>query len=111
MCYTTYPTTRRNPGDWWAVCKIKARAVVEVPEMDVITTPSRVPVFQENLMEIHPINPVADDGPQTLIAEDGNYIDIDDTHDEENEQDLIVESNEDDEELEGDDMFDISDDE
>ena len=77
VCYTTYPTTRRNPDDWWVICKIKARSVVEVPETDVIVTPSHVPAFQDNIVEIHPINPVADDGPQTLIAEDGNYLDID----------------------------------
>ena len=111
VCYITYPTTRRNPGDWWAVCKIKARGVVEVPVMDVIITPSRALAFQENLMKIHPINPLADDGPHTLIAKDGSYLDIDDTHvEEDNEQELIVESDEDDEELDGDDLFDISDD-
>ena len=61
-------------------------------------------------MEIHPINLVADDGPQTLIAEDGNYLDIDDAHvEEDNEQELIVKSDED-EELDGDDLFDISND-
>ena len=110
VCYTTYPTTRRNPGDWWAICKIKARSIVEVPETDVIVTPSHVLAFQENIVEIHPINPVADDGPQTLIGEDGNYLDIDDAHvEEDNEQELIVESYED-EELDGDDLFDISDD-
>ena len=51
-----------------------------------------------------------DDGPQTLIGEDENYLDIDDAHvEEDNEQELIVESDED-EELDGDDLFDISDD-
>ena len=79
--------------------------------MDVIITPSRALAFQENLMKIHPINPLADDGTHTLIAEDGNYLDIDDTHvEEDNEQELIVESDEDEEELDGDDLFDISDD-
>ena len=98
------------PGDWWAICKIKARSIVEVPETDVIVTPSQVPAFQENIVEIHPINPVADDGPQTLIGEDGNYLDINDAHvEEDNDQELIVESDED-EELDGDDLFDISDD-
>ena len=54
---------------------------------------------------------MADDGPHTLIAKDGSYLDIDDTHvEEDNEQELIVESDEDDEELDGDDLFDISDD-
>ena len=58
----------------------------------------------------HPINPVVDDGPQTFIAEDGNYLDIDDAHvEEDNEQELIVESDKD-EELDGDDLFDIFDD-
>ena len=110
VCYTTYPTIRRNPGDWWAICKIKARSVVEVAETDVIVTPSHVSAFQENIVEIHPINLVADDGPQTLIGEDGNYLDIDDAHvEEDNEQELIVESDED-EELDRDDLFDISDD-
>ena len=110
VCYTTYPTTRRNPNDWWAICKIKARLVIEVPKTDVIVTPSHVLAFQEKSLEIHPINPVANDGPQTLIGEDGNYLDIHDAHVEEaNEQELIVESYED-EELDGDDLFDISDD-
>ena len=77
--------------------------------MDVIVTPSHVPAFQENIVKIHPINHMADDGPQTLIVEDGNYLDIDDAHVEDNEQELIVESDED-EELDGDDLFDISDD-
>ena len=45
VCYTTYSTTRRNSSDWWAICKIKARSVVEVPETDVIVTPSHVPAF------------------------------------------------------------------
>ena len=45
-----------------------------------------------------------------MIAEYGNYLDIDDAHvEEDNEQELIVESDED-EELDGDDLFDISDD-
>ena len=61
-------------------------------------------------MEIHLINPIADDGPQILIAKYGNYLDIYDAHvEEDNEQELIVESYED-EELDGDDLFDISDD-
>ena len=110
VCYTTYPTTRRNSSDWWAICKIKARSVVEVLETDVKVTPSHVHAFQENIVEIHPINPMADDGRQTLIAEDGNYLDIDDAHvEEDNEQELIVESDGG-EELDGDDLFDISDD-
>ena len=110
VCYTTSPTTRRNHGDWWAICKIKARSVVEVPETDVKVTPSHVLAFQENIVEIHLINLVVDDGPQTLIAEDGNYLDINDAHvEEDNEQELIVESDED-EELDGDDLFDISND-
>ena len=61
-------------------------------------------------MEIHPINLVVNVGPQTLMVEDGNYLDIDDAHvEEDNEQELIVESDED-EELDGDDLFDISND-
>ena len=61
-------------------------------------------------MEIHLINPVVDDGPQTLSGEDGNCLNIDDAHvEEDNDQELIVESDED-EELDGDDLFDISDD-
>ena len=45
-----------------------------------------------------------------MIAEDGNYLDIDDAHaEEDNKQKLIIESYED-EELDGDDLFDISDD-
>ena len=106
VCYANYPTTRRNRNDWWAVCKIKARTLIEDPQSDMIVPPSSVPAFQENLMEFHPINLVADDGPQTLTAEDGNSVDIDETHTEEdNEEDLIVESDEDDEELSGDDFF------
>ena len=66
-----------------SICKIKSRSVVEVPEMNVKVTPSHVPAFQKNIVGIHPINPMIDDGPQTLIAEDGNYLDIDDAHVEE----------------------------
>ena len=58
-------------------------------------------------MKFHTINLVADDGPQTLTAEDENSVDIDETHaEEDNEEDLIVEFDEDNEELFGDDFFD-----
>ena len=105
-----YPTTRRNSNDWWVVYKIKARTLIEVSKSNVIVPQSSVLAFQENLMEFHPINLVADDGPQTLTIEDGNSVDIDETHvEEDSEEDLIVESDEDNEKLSGDDFFDSSD--
>ena len=106
--YTTYPSVRKNPSDWWAVSKIKARAVVEVPEPSLSTSISTVIAFQEDVVEMHAIEILADDEPQRLIAEDNNYIDIDDMDNEEDDEpEIEIESEEDEE----DDQFDDSDNE
>ncbi|OIT29979.1 hypothetical protein A4A49_45104 [Nicotiana attenuata] len=38
--YTTYPSLRRDKSEWWAVCKVKARGLVDMPPSSSQSTPT-----------------------------------------------------------------------
>ena len=80
--------------------KIKARVVVEVPEPSSTTSISTINAFQEDVVEMHEIQNLADDEPQRLIAEDDNYIDIDDMDNEDDDEpEIEIESDDDDDQF------------
>ncbi|XP_049392822.1 uncharacterized protein LOC125857182 [Solanum stenotomum] len=35
--YATYPSLRRDKSDWWAVCKTKARCIVDMPPSSLVS--------------------------------------------------------------------------
>ena len=101
--YASYPSTRKNMCNWWAVCKIKARGVVEVAETSKILL-SNAGAFQEDVIENHYIDIAADKEPQSLVDHSCPLVDIDDIELEENEEvELEIESDEEYEELDDDD--------
>ena len=101
--YASYPSTRKNMCNWWAVCKIKARGVVEVAETSKILL-SNAGAFQEDVIENHCIDITTDKEPQSLVDHSCPFVDIDDIELEENEEvELEIESDEEYEELDDDD--------
>ena len=101
--YASYPSTRKNMCNWWAVCKIKARGVVEVAETSKILL-SNAGAFQEDVIENHYIDIAADKEPQSLVDHSCPFVEIDDIELEENEEvELEIESDEEYEELDDDD--------
>lgn len=86
VSYTTYPSLRRNKSDWWAVFKIKARSVVELPEVRETTALSRDAPFQQDEMEVPSIQIDADDAQQSLNDPSGTLIEIDDEEVEDEEE-------------------------
>ena len=79
--FISYPSLRRDSTDWLAVCKIKARSVVEVAEVaDMNVLPSDVMPFQEDVIEQREIHHVdIDHIPQTLNDANGGFVDIEET--------------------------------
>nr|GMD57337.1 uncharacterized protein LOC109179592 [Ipomoea batatas] len=83
--YCTYPSLRRNKLDWWAVCKIKAKSNVEVPESSISTEESLIPApLQEETTDNHDLvqideDPLHLDDPSCGVIEpDGEHSDIED---------------------------------
>nr|GLL45078.1 uncharacterized protein LOC109179592 [Ipomoea trifida] len=83
--YCTYPSLRRDKLDWWAVCKIKARSNVEVPESSISTEDSLIPPpFQEETTDNHDLVQIdedllhLDDPNGGVIELDGEHGDIED---------------------------------
>ena len=100
--YASYPSTRKNMVNWWAVCKIKARAIVEVAETST-TLLSNAGAFQEDVIENHHIDIEADKEPQSLVDQ-SSFVEIDNIELEENEElELEIESDEEYEVLDDDD--------
>nr|GMD58980.1 uncharacterized protein LOC109179592 [Ipomoea batatas] len=83
--YCTYPSLRRNKLDWWAVCKIKAKSNVEVPESSISTEESLIPApLQEETTDNHDLVQIdedplhLDDPSGGVIEPDGEHSDIED---------------------------------
>ena len=75
--YCPYPSLRRDRADWWVVNKIKARAVVEIPQSSgIIHPPPKAQPFQEDDMQFHVIV-VASNEPMSLVDPNGAVIQID----------------------------------
>ena len=53
--YVPYPSLRRAQTDWITACKIKARAVVEMPELSKKTSSMPELAFQDNEINLHKI--------------------------------------------------------
>nr|GME09613.1 uncharacterized protein LOC109179592 [Ipomoea batatas] len=78
--YCTYPSLRRDKLDWWAVCKIKARSNVEVPESSISTEDSLIPApFQEETTDNHELVQI-DEDPLHLDDPNGGVIELDGEH-------------------------------
>ncbi|XP_060182337.1 uncharacterized protein LOC132612000 [Lycium barbarum] len=62
----TYPTLKRTGNEWLAVCKIKARLVVDVPNIAEQPHTLSDPAFQEDDSQVHEIDCNANEILQTL---------------------------------------------
>ena len=77
MYYCPYPSLRCDRVDWWVVNKIKAQAVVEIPQSSgIIHPPLEAQPFQEDDMKFHAIEVVSDE-PMSLVNPNGVVIQID----------------------------------
>ena len=72
--YVPYPSLRRAQTDWIAVCKIKARAVVEMPELSKKTSSMSELAFQDNEINLHQIEVVEDNDLGLLNDPNGGDI-------------------------------------
>ncbi|XP_050238240.2 uncharacterized protein LOC126687726 [Mercurialis annua] len=61
--YLPYPSKKRDKKDWWAVCKIKARSELDMPE-------TTVPAFQDDSAK-HPLDVITNDDPTNLVDPNG----------------------------------------
>lgn len=86
--YCPYPSLKQSTKDWWDVCKIKARANVEVS--DESSSSIVPPPFQEDEMPL--ITSVVVDDDMTRVHPDGTLIDIEEADDESVEDDELSES-------------------
>ena len=90
--FASYPTLKRNVNDWLAVCKIKARGIVEVPKSNA----SDMMAFQEDVSDQHGIDAALDDRHQSLNDENYSFIYMDNIEIEKNaELALQIEDGED----------------
>ena len=95
MYFASYPTLKRNVNDWLAVCKIKARGIVEVPKSNACL-PSDMMAFQEDVSDQHGIDAALDDRHQSLNDENYSFIYMDNIEIEKNaELALQIEDGED----------------
>ena len=93
--FASYPTLKRNVNDWLAVCKIKARGIVEVPKSNACL-PSDMMAFQEDVSDQHGIDATLDDRHQSLNKENGSFVYMDNIEIEKNaELALQIEDDED----------------
>ena len=81
-------------SNWWAVCKIKARGLVEVAASST-TLLSNARAFKEDGIEEHQIDVHATEDPRSLVDSSCSFVEIDDVELEENDEaEHIVESDE-----------------
>ena len=93
--FASYPTLKRNVNDWLAVCKIKARGIVEVPKSNACLS-SDMMAFQEDVSDQHGIDAALDDRHQSLNDENGSFVYMDNIEIEKNaELALQIEDGED----------------
>lgn len=107
--FASYPTLKRNATDWLAVCKIKARSIMEVSDSNACM-PSDVMAFQEDVCDQHGINTETDDRHQSLNDVNGSFIDIDDTQIEKTVEPNLQIEDDDDEDIDVEQEFDDDDD-
>ena len=81
--FASYPTLKRNVNDWLAICKIKARGIVEVPKSNACL-PSDMMAFQEDVSDQHGIDAALDDRHQSLNDENCSFVHMDNTEIEKN---------------------------
>ena len=75
--YCPYPSFRRDRADWWVVNKIKAQAIVEIPQSSrIIRPPPEAQPFQDDDMKFHAME-VASNEPMSLVNPNGAVIQID----------------------------------
>ena len=95
--YTKYPSLKKNAHEWWAVCKIKARSIVEVPESSERTLSSHAEAFQVDDVDVNEISIHLDEGAHSLVDPSGLLVDIDGEEVDEDEPELEVPSNDEEE--------------
>ncbi|OMO87017.1 hypothetical protein CCACVL1_09317, partial [Corchorus capsularis] len=72
VCYTSYPSKRRERRDWWAVCKIKARSRFHIPSNEEDKQFEKVDGFyQDDESTSFNVLPNLElDDPNVLVSED-----------------------------------------
>ena len=98
--YVPYPSLRRAQTDWIVVCKIKAREVVEMPELSKKTSSMSKLAFQDNEINLHQLEVVEDNDLGLLNDPNGGDIGSDVGDDEiesEDELEHVLESESEDE--------------
>lgn len=73
--YTAYPTKRRS-NEWLAVCQIKSRSTIEMP--NTIQSTQNHEAFQNEEVERHSIDSQIQLIPQLLVDVNLNYEELDD---------------------------------
>ncbi|KAH0660953.1 hypothetical protein KY289_029701 [Solanum tuberosum] len=73
--FETYPSVKRTQNDWLAVCQIKARSIVDVP--NIVEKPHTLNdlTFQKDNSQMHEIDICEDETPYILNDPDGNMSD------------------------------------
>ena len=74
--YIPYPSLRRDVSDWWAVCKIKARSIVDVPQLSENALESNIDPFQEDDIEVQPFGVMDDNDVAFLNDPNGDFIEM-----------------------------------
>ena len=88
--YVEYPSLRRHNRAWWAVCKIQARGVIELPNESRAST---VEPFQEQEIETEPFAVISESESIQLQDPSAELIDIcDDDLQSDNEEELLSET-------------------
>lgn len=101
--FATYPTLKRNMNEWLVVCKIKARSIVEVSNLNTCLHSDEI-ALQEDVSEQHGIDSVFDDLHPSLNDVNGSFVDMDDDEINTNvELHLKIEDDEEEEEEDNDD--------
>ena len=90
--YCPYPSLKHDGADWWIVNKIKAWAVVEIPQSSgIIHPPPESQPFQEDDMQFHAIEVVSNE-LRSLVNPNGAVIQIDSKSKTEMENESKIES-------------------
>ncbi|XP_073015896.1 uncharacterized protein [Primulina eburnea] len=88
--YAKYPTIRRGPSEWIAVCRMKARSTIEMPTS---LTPADHDAFQNEEAEGHSLDSQVQTTSQLLVDVNITYEELDDEEiSTDDEIDVVIES-------------------
>ncbi|KAJ9173753.1 hypothetical protein P3X46_016860 [Hevea brasiliensis] len=99
VVYIPYPSLRRDKADWYAVCKVKPRAIIVMPQINV-TEPIPDQAFQNEAVQILQIDTeVADEQIGPLDDPSGEPLELASVEEEEQpDEEVLLSSSESEEE-------------